>query len=485
MRGGTLRVGMPTGGNAETLDPRKAISNPDLSRCYALYDTLFQSVAGGKYAPALAEEATPNADATLWTIRLRQGVTWHDGKPFTADDVVYTIKSSWGSTDNSINPGLAPFINFAEARKLDDRTVQVPLNRGLAEFPKICTQCAMSIVQDGTTDYTKAVGTGPFVLQSFTPGKQSTFTANRNYWRSGTPYVDQLVIDSSFAALDAQLNALLAGNIDIAPQMSQALAAGNARAGRIVLGVQPGPGFLAPTMRMDTPPFNNPQVRQALRLLADRKAGLTQALNGFGSVGNDVPGQTLEYWATDLQRSPDPARAKAMLQSANQENLDLTLYTADLVGGMNSLAVAFAQQASAAGVKVNVQNVDAATYYSPGSPGGAYPNKPFSMNQWANGMPCLSFVYLTNALPGAPYNETGWGGPDVDKLLYDAMGELDPAKAGDKWRAVQEKQFNDGGYIIMNNLDFVDGYSPKVRGAQTSSAGPCDNYNFSGAWLAR
>lgn len=106
------------------------------------------------------------------------------------------------------------------------------------------------------------------------------------------------------------------------------------------------------------------------------------------------------------------------------------------------------------------------------------------MNQWANGMPCLSFVYLTANLPGAPYNETGWGGPAVDKILYDAMAELDPSKAQDKWHAVQELQFNQGGYIITNNVSNLDAYSKRVRGVQSTSAGPCNNYDFSVGWLA-
>lgn len=338
VRGGTLRVGLPTGGNAETIDPRTAVANPDLARCYALYDPLFRSIPGGKAAPALAVEATSNAAATLWTLKLRKGVTWHDGKPFTADDVVYTIKSSWGSTKNSVNAALTPILNFKGTRKIDDYTVQVPLYHGLAEFPAMVTQWALSILQNGTTDFGKGVGTGPFVFKSFTPGTQSVFTANKNYWDSGKPYVDELVINSSYTSVNTQLNALLAGDIDIAPQASPTLAIANAKADRIVLGNQMAPGFFAPSMHIDKPPFTDPKVRQALRLVADRRASLSQALDGFGTVGNDVAGQTLQYWASDLKRDADPEQAKSLLKSAGQENLNLTLYTADLVGGLNSLA---------------------------------------------------------------------------------------------------------------------------------------------------
>jgi len=250
-----------------------------------------------------------------------------------------------------------------------------------------------------------------------------------------------------------------------------------------VLGNATAPGFLAPTMHITRPPFTDVRVRQALRLLAQREQAVSIGLDGYGTPGNDVAGQDLKYWASYLHRDQDVEQAKFLLKKAGQEKLTLKLYTSDIIGGQNELAVLFADQASAGGVKVNVQVLDPATYYTPASPGGAYPNKAFSMNNWQSGMPCLSYVYLTADLPGAPYNEQGWGGKANIQAIYSAMAEADPTKAAAKWQHVQELQFNDGGYIIMANINNLDGYSPSVRGVQTTAAGPCNNYNFSRAWL--
>jgi peptide/nickel transport system substrate-binding protein len=481
-RGGNLRVGLPSGGDAETIDPRKAISNPDIARCYALYDQLFTSVPGGKYAPSLAESASASPDSKTWTLHLRRGVEWHDGRPFNADDVVYTIKASWGSETNTLFAGFVKTaVDYKATRKVDDYTVEVKLLKGLAEFPQICAQWPLSILQNGTTDFGKGVGTGPFVLKSFTPGSESVFSANPNYWKSGLPYVDELTIISTYSSVNTQLNALLAGDIDISPQVSQPLARANRD--QVVLGNQPAPGFIAPTMHITDKPFDDVRVRQALRLLANREEAVQVGLDGFGTPGNDCAGQTLEYWAADFKREADPEEAMSLLKQAGQEDLNLTLYTADLVGGVNALAVMYAQQAKQGGVTINVHTDDAATYYSAGSPGGTYPNKSFSMNQWAFGMPCLSAVYLSADIQGSIYNETAWGNPKADALLFEAMAEGNPGRAKEKWHAVQELQYNEGGYIIMGNITFTDAYDDAVRGVKTTSAGPCNNYDFAGAWL--
>lgn len=483
--GGTLRVGLVSAGSAETMSPLTAVANPDIVRVYALFDPLFKSVAGGKFAPGLAEEGSSNANATRWKLKLRKGVTWHDGKPFTADDVVYSVKSSWGSSKNAIYPAIAPLIDFKNARKLDTYTVEIPLFQGMAEFPQMTSGWPFLILQEGTTDFNNPVGTGPFAFKSFEPGVNSVFTANKSYWVSGVPYVDELEVNSSFAEDTARFNSLLAGEIDIAPQVPQALAQANSTSGRIVLGNQPAPGFLAPTMHVDDAPYSDVRVRQALRLLADRKAAVKTVVDGFGTVGNDCPGQTLQYWASDLHREYDPEKAKSLLKAAGQEDLSVTLYSAPVVPGVDEAAILYANQAKAGSVSVNVKRVDAATYYSPASPGGGYPTKPFSVNQWSTGMPCLSFVYLTALVTEAPYWETGWGSKSEDKVLYEAVAESNPSRAEEKWHAVQQMQFDEGGYIIMLNITNLDGYGTNVRGVKTTSAAPCDNYNFSEGWLAQ
>lgn len=427
--------------------------------------------------------AHPNKDFTVWTLKLRDGVVWHDGKPFTADDVVYTIQKSWGAK-SGINYDLySPIVDFNRVRKIDKLTVEIPLLQSIAQFEQLTFTQASHIIQNGTTDFNEPVGTGPFKFKSFDPGTRSVFTANRDYWRSPEPYVDTLVMDSTFRADPARLNSLLAGNLDIVPSVPPALARAQEASEKIVLGNQHGSAFLAVTMRVDQDPFKDARVRQAMKLIPDRPAIVDSALDGFGVPGNDAPGNTLQYWASDLEVVHDPEKAKSLLKSAGQDSLSVKLYTADVLAGMNETATLFADQASDAGVNVSVAKNDPATYYSTGSPGGTWPNKTFSMNNWIIGQGSLPLFYLSALQRGAPYGETHWNSAKSDKLLDDALAEGNPDSAQQKWHAVQELQHNEGGYIVTSALNSVDGYSTSVRGIQTTEAGPCNYWDFKSAWL--
>jgi peptide/nickel transport system substrate-binding protein len=484
-RGGTLRVGLLSAGNSETLDIRKPFNFPDFIRLFNLLDPLFFQGPHGIMSPGLATEAHSNKDFTVWTLRLRSGVHWHDGKPFTADDVVYTLKASWNSPQGLNYNLYKPLIDFKGVRKIDNLTVRIPLLRSVAQFPQLTFTQASHVIQNGTKDFNHPVGTGPFKLKSFTPGTQSVFLANRDYWRSSEPYVDTLVIDSSFTSDPARLNALLAGDLDIVPSVPPALAKAQQSANRVVLGNKPGSGFIAVTMRVDQPPFTDKRVRKALKLIPDRKTIVSSALDGFAAPGNDCPGNTLQYWASDLAATHDPEQAKSLLKAAGQESLSLRLYTAGVLAGMNETATLYAEQASAAGVKVSVVTDDPATYYSTGSPGGTWPNKHFSINNWIIGQGSLPLFYLSALYHTAPYNETHWHSAGGDKLLNQALAEGRPSVAKQKWHAVQKLQYDAGGYIVTSALNWVDAYSAKVHGIHTTEAGPCNYWDFKSAWLSR
>jgi peptide/nickel transport system substrate-binding protein len=473
-RGGRLRVGVIGAGPAETLDPAKASAWPDWPRTHALYDGLFQTVPHG-VAPYLAESAEPNADATKWVIKLRKGVTWHNGKPFTADDVLYTV-SLWGGGKHNFGATAASLIDLKKVRKIDDHTVEFPMLFGIAEFPSITANFNAFIVQDGWTTGRTPVGTGPFKYESFTPGSSSTFTANKDYWQEGKPYVDELVFDSSFRDDAARLNALKSGVIDIATDLSYDIAATLQPGSGVVLGNAQGMSFQSFVMQVDKAPFDDVRVRQALRYIVDRPAMVQHTLDGFGSVGNDLVGKTLPYFANDLTRSQDLAKAKALLAEAGKSDLNITVATTPAQAGFVAAATLFAQQAKGAGVTVTVKNIDPGQWYS------VRGQQPMAMASWS-GTPSLSFFYSTALATGAPFNMSHWSSPDGDKALRAALSETDPAKAEAKWRTVQEEQFNSGGYIVYANRNYVDAYSPKVRGVQTDSTGSTNDYTYSSAWL--
>ncbi len=428
-------------------------------------------------------EAHPNSDASVWTFRLRKGVVWHDGKPFTADDVVYTIQKAWSSPENFSSALVNEIVDFKGVRKRDELTVEVPLLLPIAEFPSITCIPNTWVVQDGTTDFNKPVGTGPFVYESFSPGSRSVFSANKDYWISGQPYVDELIVDSSFSEPSTTMNALLSGQIDIMPGPPAALAKANAEAGKINLGNIEGPGWGAPIARVDQPPFNDKRVVKAFKLMSDREIVVNSVFDGFGTPGNDCPGATLKYWASDFKPEHDPEKAKSLLKEAGQENLSLSLQTSPILTGMVELATVFSQQAKESGVTVDVKQIDPSQFFSP----SLYLRRQFGMQIWTSGINSLPLFYLTTVYPGAPYNETHWGeGVDESSnaLLRAALGELDESKAAEKWHAVQEQQVDAGGMMILANVNWLDAYAPSVRGAKTTNAGISNNFTYRTTWLS-
>jgi peptide/nickel transport system substrate-binding protein len=483
VRGGTLTAGMVTAGSAETIDTRKLLNFPDLVRSYNLLDPMFFAAPGGGVAPGLVVDASSSTDAKVWKFKLRDGVVWHDGKPFDADDIVYTIRASWFSKVSNFLPLAKTIVDLNGVRKLDRLTVEIPLLLGVAQFPSVTFAQNAWVIQNGTTNFSNGVGTGPFKLQSFTPGSQSVFTANKDYWQSGMPYIDTLIINSSYADDDARLNALLAGDLQIVSTVPPALAKANAQSGRIVLGNEPGPAFVAPSMRVDKAPFTDPRVTQAMKLVANRQAAVSDAFDGYATPGNDCPCATVQYFASDIKPEYDPEKARSLLKAAGHEGLALTLYTADIVPGMNETATLYAQQAKQAGINITVQIVNPSIYYSAASPGGNYTDKLFSINNWTTGTNSLAAFYLQALYTGCPYDETHFGSPSADKLLFDAMGETNPSLAAQKWHAVQELQVTQGGYVVMENFDWIDAYAPNVRGIQTTEVGPCNYWDFNRAWL--
>jgi peptide/nickel transport system substrate-binding protein len=488
VKGGTLNVGLISGGSAETLNPGLAVTNVDILRVYQLYDFLFQPGPGNEFhklEPRLATSAEPNKDATVWTFKLRDGVTWHNGKPFTADDVVWSVKS-WSQPTNYAGAYAAPFIDFKNVRKRDKLTVEIPMIRPAAQFPTVTTLFALAIIPDGATPADLArnpIGTGPFKYSSFKPGSQSVFLRNPNYWEGGgKPYVDELVVNSTFQDETSRYNALLGGEIDVSPFFPANYARQQQSSQQVSILDSPSGQAYAFTMRVDTGPFTDVRVRQAMKLMCDRQSLIDEVFPGYAQVGNDLEGRFSQYFASDLKPEYDVEKAKALLKEAGQENLSVTLPTANATPGFVEAATLYAQQAEAAGVKIDVEQVSADTYYTTS---GGYLTRPFGEivgSSW----PSLSVVAATYFTPGAAYEESGWSkqpGGGNQALLRQAMAELDPTKAQQLWHEVQTEWFEKDGHLIWSYLDNIDAAGKNVAGLTAGIANPLNNFRLLDGWL--
>jgi peptide/nickel transport system substrate-binding protein len=475
-RGGRLRVGHVGGGNVESFNPAVGSTYVDVSRFYNLYDPLVFVDAEFNIVPGLALEWTPNSDSTTWEIKLRPDVVWHDGKPFTADDVLFTLRSL-GDTKH-VAHGAVANVRLAEATKTDDLTVVLPLKGPDARPFDAFTQQQTVIIQDGQTDFAKPVGTGPFSFESFTIGQRSLCVRNPSYWQEGKPYVEEWE-DISIDDPQARLNALLSGEIDALTQLSQVQAKAQLDAGQIQVVEAPSPSVQVFFMAVDIEPFTDPRVREAFRLIPDRQALVDIALAGFATPGNDLVGNGLPYFGSDFPvREQDLERAKSLLEEAGQAGLEVTVHTADIVPGFVEAATLFAEQAKGAGVKVNVKKEAANAYFDTSK---LYTKLDFGNSFWT--MASLGAFYTQAMLSDAVWNETHWRDPEFDKLIRAAQAATSEEAAAEAWHRVQEIQYNEGGYIVWANVSLLDAVGSQVRGVVPSGFFNLGGPSYRDLWL--
>jgi peptide/nickel transport system substrate-binding protein len=476
-RGGNLKVGLTGGGSTDTLNPfYGGISAIGTGRAQQLYQPLVQLANNAQLQYVLADEIVPNGSTSNWLIRLKKGVTFHNGKPFGADDVIYTLQTILNPKKPLGGALVLSPVKVNGLKKIDNLTVEVPMTIPFGSFPE---QLAafwyfLYIAADGWTQNDKPNGTGPFVYKSFTPGEQSVFVRNKNYWKAGLPYLDSVTI-LDFQDPTAVLNALTSNVIDCTGQLTGTQMR--------VLQSTPGvkaiasqTGAIQPfTMRVDKPPFNNVNVRQAFRSLINRPQFIATTLDGYGTVAADVTSPYDPDFDRALHRSQDISLAKHLLKKAGYDNdLTVTLNTSLAISSSAlSMATLFKQQASAAGVTVNLNQVSASDFFGP----NYYTKVPFAQIYY-DYSPYLSQVAQT-FLPTSPFLETHFNNAQYTKLYYEANKTQNASVQREIEYEMQKIDFNQGGYIIPCFVDSLDAYSTNLIGYQKGEVGePLGNFNF-------
>jgi peptide/nickel transport system substrate-binding protein len=349
-------------------------------------------------------------------------------------------------------------------KKLDSRTVRLFLKQ--PDVTLIDAFCAyfQGVVPVGYNPQAigqgrlRDVGTGPFKVESFTPGRQSVHVRNENYWREGQPYFDSVVI-IDFPNDAARVNAFLGGQVDAITDVPFAQVPVIRRRNNLRLYEAQTGGWLPISMRVDVEPFNDVRVRQAFRLIADRRQMVNQALSGHGRVGNDVysPFDLCYAGSTFAQRQENLARARQLLAAAGQEDLSVELVTSPQQAGMVEAAQIFAQNAQEAGVTVTVRNVDGAVLY-----GDDYLKWPFSMDFWGT-RNYLSQV-AAGSLPTSSFNATQWNDPEFNRLYRQALRQNNRRKRCALVRRMQRIEYERGGHIVWGFFNLISAYSSRLGG---------------------
>jgi peptide/nickel transport system substrate-binding protein len=467
-QGGNFRLGVTGGGSKDMMDGQNIVTKPDQARLVSAFETLLEFDDDYQLQTTGLAESVDADNPKQYTIRIRQGIEFQNGKTLSADDVIYSLQRIGTQKNGLTGFAATATMDIKGIKKLDDRTVRLPLLSADSTIPQTLASYTFGMVPVGYEafkgDVSTQVGTGGYKLKSFTPGQESVHERNPNYWRGdGAPYFDQVTI-TDFTDSTAQINGLKGGQIDAMTDLPPGQVDAIKASGVEVLNSQTG-GWIPLCMAIDMPPFDDVRVRQAFRLIIDRQQILDQIGNGYGQIANDLYAPFDEGYNSDLpQRERDIDQAKSLLKQAGKEGLTVDLHTTNGASGMVELASVFATQAKDAGVTVNVKNDP--NYY-----GDAYLKLAFSVDFWA------TRGYLNQvqqgSLPTSPYNETHWPpkdgeAADFGDLYKQALAETDSNKRIQIQHDMQKLEYDFGGYIIPYFNALIDAYASNVKGLSPS-----------------
>jgi peptide/nickel transport system substrate-binding protein len=431
-----------------SIDPVSLVGNSDLLHAMATYEPLVVFDNDFQVSPWLASSWSVSEDGLEWTFELREGVTFHDGKELTAEDVVYTYQRLIDPATTSPGAAELDFLEQDSITAKSPREVSFRTSEPISELPLLlATKYALIVPKGAERDQLmrESNGTGPFVIRDFQPdAPRTTLQRNENYWQQGRPLASCIELSGIPDAV-TRATAIKSGAADI-------LVAADATT-LPLLQQEPGIELLEATgallmtmvMMVDQEPFDDVRVRRALKLVVDRETMVQVVTLGFGVAGNDNPVPPTSPFAISADPIPqDIEKARALLAEAGYaDGLTVDLHTgaSDLTPGMLVMVQAYKEMAAQAGVTVNVVTAPAASFWD-----DVYLKQPFVTSYWYTRHPVSSFRLMFRS--DAKYNETNWHRPEFDKLLDRATVEVDPEARADLYREAQRIITEEGGSII-------------------------------------
>lgn len=474
-KGGILRIGSTGGATSDSLSPMKIASPMNITVSHGqLRNGLVEIDYAGKAIPALAESWEPTPDAKKWIFKLRKGVEFHNGKTLDADDVVFSLNLHRGEETKSPAKGILSQVT--ELKTDGKHSVVVMLKDGNADFPFLMCDYHLGIFPSGSTTY--EIGTGPFTLDSWEPGVRAVTLRNPNYWKQGLPYFDR-VETLSITDPNARVTALKSGDVHIINDVDPKVARLIGKSPQFQLIDAKGNQHCTLPMRTSTSPYDDNNVRLALKHAIDREEMVKLVLRGFGGVGNDHPiGPSQQYYASELpQRKFDPDKARYYIKKAGLQNHTFQLHTADAAfPGANDAAVLFKAQAAKAGITIEVVREPSDGYWS-----NVWMKKGLIMSSWG-GRLTEDWMFSTAYEADVAWNDSYWKHDKFNILLKEARAELDEVKRREMYVEMQSIVRDEGGVIIPMFLSWIHAATSKLKFKGFSGIWPLDVYSGPERW---
>ncbi len=463
-RGGHLILGLDTASSSDSIDPAFYTESYMYTVGFQLFNTLVEIGESGELVASLAESWEPTkSDASEWRFKIRKSVQFHNGKELDAKDVIYSINHHRGDDTKSGAKGQLNAVTHI--RETAPMEVTITLAGGNADFPYTLSDYHLGIGPDGG-DFTKGIGTGAFRLENFQPGVRTLTTRFESHWNSTRGFVDSC---ETLAMNDAtaRIAALMSGKVHVINRIDPKMAQ---RLGKVptlkLYSTQANTMYCFP-MRCDMAPFDNVDVRNALKHAIDRDLILKNGYSGYGTIGNDTPiAPWNTYYSDDVPKnSYDPDKARSLMKKANFTGpIELSVSDNGFPGSVGA-AQLFQASATAAGIELDVKRVPSDGYWD-----DTWMKKGFCASNWAvrpTADAMLSLILHSNA----PWNETFWKNSVFDRKLEAARSELDQTKRKALYHDLQVMLAGQGGELIPIFIDQQVASSDKVEGVTSVPGG--------------
>ncbi len=479
-KGGYARFGMSDASQQDTLDPGTwPTSFAQAAFNGSLCNNLTEIAADGSIVGDLAESFESSDGAKKWIFKIRNGITFHDGKSLTMKDIQESFYHHMGDSSSSGAKSLLSQVDTIEAD--GPNSIAFNLKSGTADFPYLVADFHLSIMpakDGGGIDWQRGVGTGSFILENFEPGVSVKMKRNPNYHKNNKPYFDEVEFIAIMVAT-ARLNAFITGEVEFI---------GDLDVKNIPL-IERNPELAAariPSLRhftfdMDTSkaPFDNLDVRLALKYAIDRDDIIRKVFLGEALKGNDTPVAAAMpfYTETPPQYDYNIEKAKEHLAKAGLTSLDVDLSVSEAAfPGAPDAAVLFKEHAAKAGININVVREADDGYWE-----NVWLKKPFNGCDWYGRATC-DWLFSTAYAEGASWNNTHWNNPRFNELLVEARSETDQTKRAAQYGEMQQLLHDDGGVITVAFVNWVVGLSKKIGHNEIGGIFPCDNMRMTERW---
>ena len=464
--GGKLRIGAAHGSTTDALDPATYENGFTTAMGFMWGNCLTEVNNKGELVPELAE-SYDSSDAQTWVFKLRQGVEFHNGKTLTAEDVVASINHHRGEESKSAAKGIISGITDIKA---DGNNVIFTLDSPNADFPYLISDYHLLIMpsSDGKVDPNSGIGTGGYAIETFEPGVRVIAKRHANYFKEGAAHFDE-VEQLALVDVTARQNALMNGDVDAISRVDPKTVALLGRNPNVEILEKTGTLHYTFPMRVTIAPFDNYDLRMALKLAVNRQELVDKILLGHGAVGNDTPiSPATSFYAELPQREFDPEKAAEHYKKSGHSG-PIQLSTADAAfAGAVDAAQLIAASAKQAGIDIEVVREPKDGYWS-----NVWNKKGWCACYWG-GRPTSDWMYASAYVNDTEWNDTDWRtGAACDRfneLVKAARAELDESKRAAMYKETQEILRDDGGALVPMFANHIMGVSKQVGHGENVAA---------------